>query len=142
MNSTKASSVTLLLVLLSVTACEKSAIAPQDPYWGKQPCAHCSMLVSEKPPSAQAVLKNGQRKFFDDVGCLVAWEDREHPEVVARWVRGPGGEGWVDPAQTRFAEGQATPMDFGFIAANEGVTFDVVRAAVAKKSRPSTEVTP
>ncbi|MBL8916756.1 MAG: hypothetical protein JNM17_39000 [Archangium sp.] len=132
----------MLLVLGVVLACEKGGPVPQEPVWGKQACAHCSMLVSEKAPSAQVVLKNGQRKFFDDVGCLVAWEEREHPDVSARWVRGPSAEGWVDPAQTRFAEGQTTPMDFGFIAAREGVTFDVVRAAVAKKARPGTEVTP
>lgn len=125
-----------LAVLASLlVSCAEKPPQPQDPYWGKQACAHCAMLVSEKAPAAQAVLKNGQRKFFDDVGCLVAWEAREHPEVVARWVRGPNAEGWVDPAQARFAEGQPTPMDYGFIAADEGVSFDAVRAAVAQKER-------
>ncbi|MFT3712046.1 MAG: hypothetical protein QM817_30760 [Archangium sp.] len=128
----------LVAVVLLATACARGPAAPQEPWWGKQACAHCSMLVSEKAPSAQLLLENGQRKFFDDVGCLISWEDREHPQVVARWVRDPRGEGWVDPAQTRFAAGK-TPMDFGFLPANEGVGFDEVRAAVAKKARPGTE---
>jgi hypothetical protein len=93
------------------------------------------MLVSEKAPSAQALLQNGQRRFFDDVGCLVAWEAREQPQLAAHWVRGPGGEGWVAPEATRFQAGVPTPMDYGFVAATDGVTFDEVRAAVARKTR-------
>ena len=71
-----------------------------------------------------------------DLGCMVAWEDRENPKVTARWVRGPGGTGWVDPATTRFASGRTTPMDFGFLADSQGTaTFDEVRAAVRQKSQ-------
>jgi hypothetical protein len=121
--------------LLLVLACESGPLKAVDPVWGKQPCAHCAMLVSEKASAAQAVLESGERKFFDDVGCLVAWEAREQPKVKARWVRGPGAQGWVDPSTTKFSGGNPTPMDFGFVAANDGVSWDDVRQAVQTKAR-------
>lgn len=120
---------------LFLGACPDAAPRAQDPYWGKQACAHCAMLVSEKPPAAQALLESGQRKYFDDVGCLVAWEARESPKLKAHWVRAPTGDGWVDATTARFSAGNTTPMDFGFLPAAQGVTFDEVRAAVAERLR-------
>lgn len=125
----------LLLGLLLLLGCPERALAPVEPVWGKQSCAHCAMLVSEKAAAAQVVTADGQRRFFDDPGCMVAWEDREAPRVSARWVRGPGGAGWVDPTTARFSAGHPTPMDFGFLADTDGVTFEQVRAAVREKAQ-------
>jgi hypothetical protein len=121
--------------VLLVLACESGPLKAVDPVWGKQPCAHCAMLVSERASAAQAVLDNGERKFFDDVGCMVAWEAREQPKVKARWVRGPEAEGWVEPSTAKFSSGNPTPMDFGFVAAVDGVTWDEVVHAVQTKAR-------
>lgn len=123
-----------LALVLVLAACDSTPRA-EDPIWGKQACAHCAMLVSERAPSAQVVLADGHRKFFDDVGCMVAWQDREARAVKAQWVRGPNGEGWVDPSLTKFSSGHPTPMDFGFLAATEGVGFEQVREAVRSKTR-------
>lgn len=123
-----------LALVLALVACD-STPRPEEPIWGKQACAHCAMLVSERAPSAQALLADGHRKFFDDVGCMVAWQEREARAVKAQWVRGPNGEGWVDPSTAKFSSGNPTPMDFGFVAAAEGVDFDAVREAVRTKAR-------
>mgnify|MGYP007112209452 CR=1 FL=1 len=123
------------VVALALVACAQGAPKAEEPYWGKQPCAHCSMLVSEPRPSAQALLENGQRRYFDDLGCLVAWEARESPKLKARWVRTPRDDGWVAPEATHFSAGNATPMDFGFLSADEGLGFDEVRAAVLARTR-------
>jgi hypothetical protein len=128
------STLTRITVLL-LLACDSGPLQPVEPVWGKQPCAHCAMLVSERASAAQAVLQTGERKFFDDVGCLVAWEAREQPKVKARWVRGPQAQGWVDPSTAKFSSGNPTPMDFGFVAANDGVSWDEVRQAVRAKAR-------
>lgn len=129
----------LRVVMLSLVfaACESGPPRPQEPVWGKQACAHCAMLVSERAPAAQVLLDDGHRLFFDDVGCMVAWQEREAPRLKGQWVRAAGGEGWVEPGATKFSSGASTPMDFGFIAANEGVTFEDVRAAVRTKVRKS-----
>lgn len=117
-----------------VLGCSESVLKPEEPIWGKQQCAHCAMLVSDRPPAAQLVTADGKRHFFDDVGCMVAWEDHEGPRVAARWVHAPGGKGWTDPAATRFSAGRSTPMDFGFLPDARGtVTFDQLGDAVRGK---------
>lgn len=125
----------LVMVLVLGLGCTESALKAQEPIWGKQQCAHCAMLVSEKPPASQAVTADGKRRFFDDLGCMVAWEEREGTKVSARWVRDQGGS-WVDPTQVKFSAGHSTPMDFGFLADAQGtVSWEAVRAAVLAKSR-------
>ena len=119
---------------LMLIGCTASSLKAEDPVWGKQQCAHCAMLVSEKPPAAQLVASDGKRRFFDDLGCMVSFEEREHPNVVGRWVRDPRGDGWVDPATIHFSGGHKTPMDFGFLPDAQGVaSYDVIRGVILKK---------
>lgn len=119
-----------VVVLLLLLSCADAKLEAVEPVWGNQQCAHCAMLVSAKAPAAQAVVEGSNRRlFFDDLGCMVAWELREHPHVVAQWVR--ADERWVDPAGVHFSPGHSTPMDFGFLAEPSGaLSFDDVKANV------------
>jgi hypothetical protein len=69
------------------------------------------MLVSEPHPAAQAVLSDGIRRHFDDVGCPVPFLEREKSPPLAAWVN-EGNGGWVPTGQARFVSGQRTPMGF------------------------------
>jgi hypothetical protein len=120
------------LVTLALVACS-SADSAVDPVWGKEPCAHCMMLVSEREPAAQLVLEDGARRYFDDVGCMVSFVDREHVTPKAQWVHVGGG--WVAAEAARYAPAR-TPMDFGWVGATEGTGFDEVKAAVRRKAAP------
>ena len=124
----------LAMLALMMLGCSKGPEEPADPVWGKQACAHCAMLVTEKPPSAQLTLADGTRKYFDDVGCMVAYLDREKVAPQRLWVR--EGEGWMPAAEARYASGVSTPMDFGFVAAEAGVSWQEVQAAVRARVRP------
>lgn len=106
----------LLLVLLSV-ACA-AGLEPAEPVWGKESCAHCSMLVSERASAAQLLTADGARRFFDDAGCLVRFLDRTPSPGARAWVRLAGG--WILATEARFAPAR-TPMDYGFVGAAEGV---------------------
>lgn len=124
----------ILVVMTLLLGCESGPPTPVDPVWGKQACGHCAMLVSEKPPSAQALLTDGTRVFFDDVGCLASWLGREQVETRKLWVRSPAGTDWVDATTARYSSNNPTPMDFGFIAAESGIPWSEVRARVAARS--------
>ena len=118
-----------VLVLLG-SACEKTDV-PTDPVWGKEACAHCSMLVGDRRYAAQAVA-GGERRYFDDIGCMVLWmEDRRsRPDHV--WVR--SRDRWVDAESARYARGAKTPMDFGLEARpDDGIGWDEARAHVLAK---------
>ena len=127
--------VKFFLVLVLGLRCASGEPKPIDPVWGKQACAHCMMLVSEKPPAAQALLTDGARRYFDDVGCLATWLENEHESARGLWVRAPTGEGWVDALTARYATGQRTPMDFGFLPAEAGVTWAEVSKGVKAADR-------
>ena len=126
-----------MLLLLWLAACTPAADAPAEPVWGKQACGHCAMLVTEQPPSAQLTLADGSRRFFDDVGCMVSFLERGHTKAQHLWVR--HGLGWVPVEKARFQGGVTTPMDFGFIAADSGVDWATVQAAVREQTRQRLE---
>jgi copper chaperone NosL len=121
-----------LLALLAL-GCE-DASGPSDPVWNKQPCDHCHMLLSEPRFAAQWVTADGQRAYFDDVGCMVEHAVDQTQPPKALWVR--QGDVWVSTAQARFASGARTPMGFGFEARSDGaVGYDAVRRAVTEKTK-------
>lgn len=128
----------LSLALLAVASACTAEMAAEEPIWGKQPCGHCAMLVSDRAHGAQLVDTRGERLFFDDVGCMVAWE-REHPQRMARhWVRRGDAQDWVAPEETGFQGGVRSPMDFGFqaVAAGGQASWgDVVTAVAADLDR-------
>jgi copper chaperone NosL len=130
----------LLLAVLAVggsslaVACTKADEAV-DPVWGKQPCAHCAMLVSDKRYAAQLV-HDGDRKYFDDIGCMIGWleERKAKPERV--WVRDAEAGRWSEARSARYAHGAKTPMDFGFESRASGdVSWDEMRERVIAKKR-------
>ncbi len=115
-----------LLLALALLGCNAER-EPVEPVWNKQPCDHCRMLLSERPYAAQAIDPEGDRRFFDDVGCLADYLN-DHPGSYAAWVA--LDDGWVDVAQARFVGDRRTPMGSGFAAsADGGLDFTAVRAS-------------
>lgn len=100
------------ITLVANVACADPRIA-EDPVWGKQPCAHCKMLVSDPKYAAQLTTKRGDRLYFDDPGCLVREQARLGAVVEALWVRTAKGV-WVDARAARYRDGANSPMNFGF----------------------------
>jgi copper chaperone NosL len=124
----------VIVVALAAVAC-KQTDAATEPVWGKEPCAHCKMLVSDKRYAAQVVDETGEHRFFDDIGCMVLFMDgRKAP--LHSWVRESTSGTWVDARTAKYAQGARTPMDFGFEARADGtLAFDAVRTAVVDKKR-------
>ncbi len=119
-------------------ACGRADVA-EDPVWGKEPCAHCAMLVGDRATAAQAIDAKGERRFFDDIGCLVLWTTEQAKPPRIAWVAGP--HGWLLASTAHYQSGAVTPMDFGFIAteASNGVGYDeMARAVLARRARGGT----
>jgi len=114
-----------------VGACAPKSPLPVDPHWGKQPCSHCAMLVSTPRYAAQGMRANGDRLYFDDVGCMVTWERDHHEAFTHAWAHDEGAS-WQPVQTARFHPGETTPMDFGFaaVAAGPGATYGEVRSSV------------
>ena len=122
----------VLVAALAVVACRQSDVATE-PVWGKEPCAHCKMLVSDKRYAAQLVDDAGEHRFFDDVGCMVLFMEGKKPPERA-WARESTAGLWVDARTVKYVQDARTPMDFGFEARADGTfAFEAVRIAVREK---------
>lgn len=93
------------------------------------------MSIVDKRFAAQSLEADGERLFFDDLGCLLHHLD-QHQRVIRRgWVKDGSSSRWLDIAEARYAEGAHTPMDYGFeaSAASGALGLEDVRAAVRRR---------
>ncbi|MDB4974757.1 MAG: protein NosL [Myxococcaceae bacterium] len=124
----------LSLLMLVAAACHKEPAKPVEPEWGKQACAQCGMQLEQAAPSAQALLPDDTRKFFEDVGCMADWLNESGAKLTAAWVYSPGSKVWGDALTAHYEGGHQTPMGFGFVAAEQGLTFRELR--IVARERP------
>ncbi|MGZ3419204.1 MAG: hypothetical protein ACXVEE_15130 [Polyangiales bacterium] len=127
----------VLFSLVMIAACRGESDAAVEPVWGKQPCDHCQMIVSQRTSAAQLVV-HGDRHYFDDIGCMVQWldEHRLRRDESRAWVH--LGDGWVEAASARYVGGTSTPMDHGYVASKSGEIdwLELQRRVLAKKEMP------
>ena len=87
--------------------------------WDRVACAECNMLVSE-PAFAAQLHTHDAVHHFDDPGCLFRFEDREGPQVRARWFHHLREERWIPGDAVAFVPTEPTPMGYGLGAVTEG----------------------
>lgn len=76
----------LFTAALLIAACEPK---PQPITIGHDECAHCRMIISEKPFGSQIVSTTGKTWFFDSIECMAAYEiagSVEQSRIHSRWA--------------------------------------------------------
>lgn len=95
--------------------------------YGKDTCAHCTMVISDDRFAAAWRLGTKTERHFDDVGCMVASVKAKPPaDGAIYFVRDFSADLWVD-AESAFymvAPGIKSPMsyDIAAFASNEAAT--------------------
>lgn len=100
-------------------ACAAGPPAPATLEVGRQPCDHCRMTVSDARFAGQLVAPGEEPRFFDDIGCLMAYlRDREVPPGVVAFVADHRTRDWLRAADAVYTkvESLATPMNSHVIA--------------------------
>ena len=121
-----------VLLALSGVGCGKQN-EPEDAVWGKQPCDHCKMVLSEPRHAAQVVTGAGQRLFFDDLGCMLEHERAQGRAPLHAWVRSEQGS-WIDAQKARYTAGARTPMDYGYASSPAGsLSLQDVKRRIAER---------
>jgi nitrous oxide reductase accessory protein NosL len=130
---------TRFLVCALLLGCS-NAEAAVEPVWGKQPCDHCHMLLSDPQNAAQLVTKEGERLYFDDVGCMLERLAWRAGSVAHVWVRDANGS-WIDAERAHYRSGANTPMGYGVQVSSDGA-LDFASAQREVGNRHSAERAP
>ena len=85
---------------------------PVEPAWNRQACAHCGMLLGDPRFACELRRPDGETLFFDDPGCLLAYE-QGHPGRYREFFHRLHGQGWVEGVSAAFVGVGRSPMGFG-----------------------------
>lgn len=109
----------LCILPLIFAGCSKSLDAiPPKILAGQDQCDHCFMLINEVKYAAALILKNGEEKRFDDIGCMLAYAEENKVNIKYYWVN-DFKTGKSLPAEKAFfvrSKNEVTPMGSGLLA--------------------------
>ncbi len=87
--------------------------------YGEDSCVHCTMVISDDRFAAAWREGTKRERYFDDVGCMVAYtKSRRPPEGTVFFVRDFAADLWID-AESAFymvAPGIKSPMSYDIAA--------------------------
>ena len=108
----------LLIIGLLFIGCSKRDYTkePAKIHWDRDMCERCKMAISERKFAAEGVDTHKKVYKFDDIGCLILWQTKEHPEVTFKkiWVKDAKSGKWLDAKSAWYKKGYITPMGYGF----------------------------
>lgn len=106
------------MILSLPLACGVDPTKPPEIAWDHEACTECGMLVGDPAHAAALYTRAGDRKVFDDPGCLFKWVAENAPSTAAMWFT--DGTAWYRETQVAFRVGEATPMGSGLHAVPVG----------------------
>lgn len=90
---------------------------PAEVVLGRYQDTQCGMPLEQLQDSAQAVAPDGRTWFFDDVGCLALWLDKNRrADELVLWVHARDTGAWTDARTAWYSRNDTTPMLYGFAA--------------------------
>lgn len=118
--------VAIMLVLIVARARQQGYVTvlpgntarqPVEVVLGRYQDTQCGMPLEQLQDAAQAVAPDGRTWFFDDVGCLALWlEKNKRAGELVLWVHARDTETWIDARTAWYSRNDSTPMLYGFAA--------------------------
>jgi len=109
------------VLVLFVIGCEfKIDTTPKEVKWDREVCERCKMIISDRKYAVQIINpKNGDRFYFDDIGCTILWFEEQNIDWkndAYIYVTDAKTGKWIDARNAYWTYGAITPMAFGFSA--------------------------
>ncbi|WP_024954771.1 hypothetical protein [Sulfurospirillum arcachonense] len=77
-------------------------------------CSDCGMMVKKLDTSAQVVTPSGRTYFFDDVGCMIRWVDKQSfKKDIKMFVFVPECSCYIDAYEAWYIRDGITPIGYG-----------------------------
>jgi copper chaperone NosL len=109
-----------VVLMLGLMACGggTSLDEPPEILYGQDVCDECNMIINEPKHAAAYVTAEGEARRFDDIGDMLAYNQRNQEDVHQFWVHDYNTEAWVKADEAFFvvSSGQPTPMGWGILA--------------------------
>ncbi|WP_017378599.1 nitrous oxide reductase accessory protein NosL [Paenisporosarcina sp. TG-14] len=108
-----------LCVVLILSGCGSKDMSPRAIQPEVDTCAVCNMSITHEEFAAQAILTNGDKLIFDDLGCLVQYVlDKQESEIGASYIKDYESNEWIDTTKASFVYHKDfwTPMTYGVLA--------------------------
>ncbi len=113
----------LMIFTFFLTGCEKKDYTKEPPklHWDRDMCERCKMAISDRKFAVEAIGEDGKVYRFDDIGCLILWQNKEHPEIRFKkiWIKDAKSGKWIDAKKAKYTTDSITPMGYGFAAYKE-----------------------
>ncbi|MHB9001083.1 MAG: nitrous oxide reductase accessory protein NosL [Thermoanaerobaculia bacterium] len=140
MNRIAAALVPLALVLF----CAAGTPQPAELDPANDTCAGCRMAVSDPQFASQLVAPGEEPKFYDDIGCLATWTNKNAPlpKGAMAYVADHRTKEWIAASSAVFVkcEAVATPMGSHILAFGSRESLDADPMAKDCKSMTAQEV--
>lgn len=108
-----------MLVLVGIAACSRGPLTPVPIDTAHDTCENCRMIVSDARFAAEIVARGEEPLFFDDLGCLQAYQ-HEHPlpQGAVVFVVDHRTGGWIDAGRAVYSRVSdvTTPMGSRIVA--------------------------
>jgi len=99
-------------------------------------CAKCKMHVKALNYATQAVKENGDTYFFDDIGCMILWLEKNAEGIVSKYVMTLDTHKWIKAEQAHYSRIAPSPMGYGFAAVEASkaslISYDAMKTLMLK----------
>ena len=92
----------------------------------------CKMIIHTYQGSCQAITKEGDSYFFNDIGCMMSWiEGQKNQKNIKLWVYTKDTNRWIDAHLALYSTIDKTVVGYGFGASEEqyknNISFDEMK---------------
>jgi len=77
-------------------------------------CSECNMEIDKLNYLAEVVRDDGVTYFFDDIGCVVLWLERNKPSNPTLLTKTLDTKVWIDAKSAWYTRIASSPMGYGF----------------------------
>ena len=78
-------------------------------------CSDCGSRIASLSHSSQAITPDGKTYFFDDIGCLCLWLNRQkNKDKIVVWVYTEDTERYILAQDAWYSRVNITPIGYGF----------------------------
>lgn len=105
--------------LIILIGCSEKTYEPRDIVSETDVCQICNMSIVHNEYAGQIILKNGDIKMFDDIGCLMEYIDANgEDELGAAFIKDAINDEWINTFEATYVYNKEywTPMNYGVLA--------------------------